>query len=344
MDRLDVRPGWSILCTCPPTGSDYFGRLLMLCASIHELVHMITITIAWRYGLGRHFTALSAAGQRHSLERIILVETFSIASSTFGRISFAVFFLQIIGPHQVIFRNGLYTVIGVQALANLVSIVQIYAQCGMHARAIWDAVAAAAYGHCQDSQVQSVIGYIQSALNSGCDAVLTIIPVLVLWDLQMPRNQKLSLGCALTLSVFALGASIARCVEIRSLSQKGNITWYFIDLMLCVVLENNVVIVAASIPTLRPLVRKQQPVSGYPEQQRRTDGGNMSIWPSSQRRSRSDYVNGEDQSVPNDLNDERDDRSETHILAAIKPPDGQILKTTKFQVTYEEQHDRPRGF
>ena len=131
---------------------------------------------------------------------MILVETFAISSSTFGRISFAIFFLQIIGPRDRLFKYTLWGVIGVQILANLVTLIQIYAQCGTHTRALWDPAAAMAYGHCQTPMVQTIIGYVQSALNSLCDAVLTIIPVMVLWNLQMPRNQKLSLGLALTLS------------------------------------------------------------------------------------------------------------------------------------------------
>ena len=67
----------------------------------------------------------------------------------------------------------------------------------------------------------------------------------------------------------ALGASIAKCVEIKNLSEKNDFTCtsplclvslpastdhlvplpkgYFIYLMLCVVIENNVVMIAASI-------------------------------------------------------------------------------------------------
>jgi hypothetical protein len=161
---------------------------------------MIVLTVAWHYGLGQHFIDLTAWEQRHTLRWVVTVETFAIASSTFGRISFALFFMQIIGPRDKVFRWMLHAVIAVQVLVNLITIVQIYAQCGLHARAIWDPAAAAAYGHCQNPLVQTIIGYVQSALNSVCDAVLTIIPVMVLWNLQMPRKQKLSLGLALTLS------------------------------------------------------------------------------------------------------------------------------------------------
>ena len=166
-----------------------------------EFIHMIVFTVAWKYGMGHHVDTLSLPHIKLALKWMILVETFAISSSTFGRISFAIFFLQIIGPRDIHHRVALWGVVAVQIAANLITLVQIYAQCGTHARALWDPVAAERYGGCEAPAVQTIIGFVQSALNSACDAALTIVPVIVLWHLQIPRNQKLSLGMALGLSI-----------------------------------------------------------------------------------------------------------------------------------------------
>lgn len=169
---------------------------------------MIFFTIAWKYGMGHHFLNLNLEHQKLSLKWMILVETFAISSSTFGRISFAIFFLHIIGPRDIHHKIALWTVVGIQIAANLVTLVQIYAQCGLHSTALWDPVAAEAYGHCQSPDVQTIIGFVQSSLNSACDLVLTIIPVIVLWHLHLPKNQKLSLGGALCLSFLYVSKNI----------------------------------------------------------------------------------------------------------------------------------------
>lgn len=65
---------------------------------------------------------------------------------------------------------------------------------------LWN-YAVAAHAHCQSPMVETIIGYIQSALNSLSDVVLTVLPAVVLWNLNMPLGQRIGLGATLTLSI-----------------------------------------------------------------------------------------------------------------------------------------------
>jgi hypothetical protein len=49
--------------------------------------------------------------------------------------------------------------------------------------------------------LELICGAVQSSLNSVCDITLTILPMVILWNLQMPLAQKVGLGLVLTLSV-----------------------------------------------------------------------------------------------------------------------------------------------
>ena len=102
---------------------------------------------------------------------------------------------------------------------------------------------------------------------------------MIVWHLNMPMKTKALLSALLMLSVLyveptphgcssltvgssALGASIVKAIEIKNLSFRNDFTWNMVALQMWVVVENNVVMIAASIPTLRALVRKDEETNG----------------------------------------------------------------------------------
>ncbi|KAK6381836.1 hypothetical protein LTR65_010980 [Meristemomyces frigidus] len=199
---------------------------LMLASWSSEVFHMIFVTVACTKGLGHHFAALTPTQQQHALFYTIgLVEVFAVITCMWGRLSFAAFLLYIIGPSDVQKRWALRSVIAVQILVNLIVIIQIYTQCGRHVTALWD-YAAAAHATCLSPMVETIIGYVQSGVNSMCDITLTVLPAMILWNLNMPLTQKIGLGATLTLSIFAFAASLAKAVQIRNLGAKDDFTWY----------------------------------------------------------------------------------------------------------------------
>ena len=109
--------------------------------------------------MGRHFDSLTEAQQQLVLKLTIAgVELFVIITTVFGRISFCVFLLYIISPTDTTKRRTLYGVIGVQVVANVVCLIQIYSQCGSKVEALWN-FSIAASAHCQSPMVQTIVGY-----------------------------------------------------------------------------------------------------------------------------------------------------------------------------------------
>ena len=176
------------------------------------------MTIAYRWGLGRHLTSLAPADATEGLKFILVLESFSIMTSMFGRISFCVFLLYLVGPTKRMQRAILWANIIQQLAINTVMLIQIYAQCGSQIAALWDQEVAA-HAKCQDPSVETDLAFAQSgmsssilcssrlstefypALNSVCDLVLAILPPIMLWDLQMPKATKYGLLAVMTLSV-----------------------------------------------------------------------------------------------------------------------------------------------
>ena len=117
------------------------------------------LTAAWKQGLGSHFDSLSPAQQQVVLKLIVAgVELFSIVTSFFGRLSFCAFLLYVISPTDTAKSRALWSVVGIQIVANLVCLIQIYSQCGNKVEALWD-FSVAATAQCQSPMVQTLIGY-----------------------------------------------------------------------------------------------------------------------------------------------------------------------------------------
>ncbi|GAB7356933.1 hypothetical protein MBLNU459_g7779t1 [Dothideomycetes sp. NU459] len=228
----------------------------MLAAVIFEVAHTVFVTIAVHWGLGQHLRDLSPQNKFEAMKWISMVGGPAILSSACGRVSFALYLLRVVELAKKNHERVLKMIVIVQPIVNIATIIQIYAQCHNHPSAMWDP-AVAAIAHCDSPNVQTVVGFIQSAINSLCDAILTLVPAIIVWNLQIDVRRKLALSALLTLSIFALVASIAKAVAVRNLSVQRDLTWNFVSLTVWISVENNVVIIASSIPTLRVLLSRR---------------------------------------------------------------------------------------
>lgn len=236
---------------------------LMVCAVFFEIFHCAFLQMSREYGMGRHIQTLDGSQISHQGHYNRVDESFSIIPSYFGRMSFAAFLLGVIGSTGKPQKMILWAIIVVDTIINIVVAIQIYAQCGTHLAAKWNPALAAIYS-CQDPEVETNLGYAQASLNSLCDLILTVLPITIIRKLNMPTGTKIGLGALLALSFFAFVASVAKAVEIRQLSNGDDFTYNFAVLQYCVVGENNIVMIAASIPMLRALFLKDKSPSGGP--------------------------------------------------------------------------------
>ena len=67
----------------------------------------------------------------------------------------------------------------------------------------------------------------------------------------------------LGLSLFAAVASIVKTVKLEAIGKGGDITYNLIPFVIWFTVENNVVIAAASIPTIKPLFSHGKKKTGY---------------------------------------------------------------------------------
>jgi hypothetical protein len=78
----------------------------------------------------------------------------------------------------------------------------------------------------------------------------------MLKDLQMELKTKVALSVLMGLSAFAMVACIVKTIQFKVLATRDDFTYTVSSFVIWFTVENYVVIIAASIPTLRPLILK----------------------------------------------------------------------------------------
>ena len=161
---------------------------------------------AFHYGWGRHAIYLSDTDRVNANKWIFISQGFGVISPMFGRLSFCFYLHCIIGRTSRWQRNSLYVLGTLQLAINIVCIVMIYTQCGVHVKALWGEETAVCLSH----DVQTDYGYFQSAFNSLSDLYLTVLPAYIVWKLQLKTPVKAGIAALLCLSIL--------CVDIRPMS------------------------------------------------------------------------------------------------------------------------------
>ncbi|KAK3207682.1 hypothetical protein GRF29_96g28712 [Pseudopithomyces chartarum] len=178
-------------------------------------------------------------------------------SPCFGRISYAILLLQLI-PTAKTKRRFLWAVMGTQFVVDVGTVIVSFAQC-KPVSAYWGPDAKK---HCWDPVVQQYTGFFQGSVCSLVDLILAVFPAHLFWKLQMKLQTKISLSILMGLGVFAMVFSIVKTIKLQAISEKGDPTYALADLGLWFTLEAYMVLLAASIPTLKPVVRKNASQSG----------------------------------------------------------------------------------
>lgn len=121
-------------------------------------------------------------------------------------------------------------------------------------RILWDYSTKAT---CWGRSTLVALSYANLSLNIVTDMIFAIfIPVPMLWNINVTRRTRISLFCVLGLGCFACACAIIRITYVRTYGKYGDWLWDSQYLTTWSVLELNIGIIAASLPSLRPLFKK----------------------------------------------------------------------------------------
>lgn len=121
----------------------------------------------------------------------------------------------------------------------------------------WDySPADANKGTCVERNVLADTAYVHAGISFISDWILGLLPIWLLWNVQISRNKKIGVAFMLSLGLLCGVAAITRTVYIGKLDS-ANFKRNWISLALCSVIEPGLGIIAASIAAFRPIFAMQ---------------------------------------------------------------------------------------
>ncbi|CAD6448721.1 bfacc8e6-d0f7-475e-9eea-555e3dd6eaca [Sclerotinia trifoliorum] len=118
-------------------------------------------------------------------------------------------------------------------------------------KAAWDPLTK---GKCLDANIITNFAYAISAQTIFFDWLFALLPIPMLWGLNMSCQLKVSIVIILGFGIIASSATIVRFKYLVALVKVGDSLYYITPLYLCSTIELALAIIAASISTLRPLL------------------------------------------------------------------------------------------
>ncbi|MCJ1293982.1 hypothetical protein MMC34_005539 [Xylographa carneopallida] len=217
-----------------------------------SLILTLTFTILWTIyatvGGCRHIFYLTTA-QWYSLTKINWIsQPFCVMAIASGKVSVAYLILRLQAPCKL--RTGLLYFIAVSSVVfGVIDCVITFAQCSP-SYSLWTANVT---GSCWSTNVLTDYALALSAYYGLLDIALAIIPVTLVCSLQLNRKKKISVCLLLSLGVLAGVSAFIKFTKIPELGARDDTTWNTTDLFIWNAIEINLVIIAACIPSLRPL-------------------------------------------------------------------------------------------
>ncbi|KAL1590821.1 hypothetical protein WHR41_00400 [Cladosporium halotolerans] len=118
-------------------------------------------------------------------------------------------------------------------------------------------------GSCLDTSIVVAATYGYSAITCAGDIIFSILPVLLVWSLQMGRKEKVAVILILAMGAIASVATIIRIPYVHTLADKDDFLYATTDIAIWSCSETGLGITAACCAVLRPLFRKTLVATGF---------------------------------------------------------------------------------
>ncbi|KAH8179631.1 integral membrane family protein [Sarocladium implicatum] len=137
-------------------------------------------------------------------------------------------------------------------------------------------------GKCVTPEQVVQAAYAFSVMCVLSDWLFAILPIPMLWKVKMTKQAKATVIVILGLGIFASVATLIRLKFLADLEDLEDILFGGTDAMVWTLIEPGIAIVAASMATIRPLLRRMR-VRGFESSDNPSSYGHNSGWSSSRR-------------------------------------------------------------
>ncbi|KAL6229154.1 hypothetical protein BDW75DRAFT_225540 [Aspergillus navahoensis] len=148
-----------------------------------------------------------------------------------------------------------YVVIALFTTMNIIALIFILVNC-IPIEAAWDTSLLEKGGHCQPAYVLADAYYACTAVNITTDWVTAIMPIPLLWNVQLNQRSKMAVIGLMSLGILA---SLSACVRLKytvNLTNTDNYLFAVADIVIWGFAENAIGMIVGNIATLRPLFHR----------------------------------------------------------------------------------------
>ncbi|KFY55110.1 hypothetical protein V496_07110 [Pseudogymnoascus sp. VKM F-4515 (FW-2607)] len=228
--------------------------ILMVIAAVLSWAFIAMTVLAVNHGLGAHYEVVLQRGPENFLTYLKIVYFSSIfynATLCFIKLSVLALYMRL---GDEILRRMSIGMMGVIACQGIAFVLTCIFQCSP-VRGAWEPTMTPA-----PVCVNINAFYLSNAaLNIVTDLITYALPVRMILNLQTPLKQKIAVGVMFSLGFFACISSIVRMTFVPSMLVSTDPTWAIGPPMYWSVIETNIGILAASIPSFKPIARRYLP-------------------------------------------------------------------------------------
>jgi hypothetical protein len=232
---------------------DYFMVAAMICSILAGgfFLHVVNL------GMGKHIFALPPQNVTPLLMWIFIVSILIPLAVCFVKLSIAFFLLSLL--QRTRYRFFMWGIVVFLVVFMLFTFFTLVFSC-IPIQANWNfnlrpPPMGTGSARCLSTHTYRNIAFVNSITNIVTDIVLAFIPVPLIWTLQVNKRTKASLIFILTLGFFACTAGIIKTPLLfhffDDFDSTGNRSWYYAWQLI----EMNVGIIAATLPSLNPAFR-----------------------------------------------------------------------------------------
>ncbi|KAI4847261.1 hypothetical protein E4T44_04612 [Aureobasidium sp. EXF-8845] len=203
-------------------------------------------------GIGGHEAELGREQVSVGLHWFFFFEVFYCTAIVPIKLSISLMQMRIASSKKS-FINALCVTSAMFIIMNAISLFVIIFHCTPISRA-WDTTTPG--GKCNSATVLTNIYYADTAVNIFTDWFCALLPVPLLWSVQLNRNSKVSVVFLLSLGILA---SLSACIRLKYTVNLNNSTDYIHgvgDIVIWGYAENGIGMVVGCLSTLRPLFRR----------------------------------------------------------------------------------------
>lgn len=164
------------------------------------------------------------------------------------KLSILMFVLRIPSSKKIAYL--IYFVMFSMSVVNIVTVGALASQCRPLEK-LWNPIIP---GHCFYAGELSRFGYGQGVVNVLTDFFCTLTPVFILWNVKIKRRLKFAICGLMSIGFLATASQIVRVVALNSLDAE-DYTYKITIIVIAAILDQNLGIIAACIPTFQPLFR-----------------------------------------------------------------------------------------